>query len=146
MRLFALLLNFAIVYMLVGLILTIHFVHYPSFRFQEENFAAFHNFHTNAISKVVVPMMLAELAINCILVVMLWQTQLRLFALAALLCTLSIWGVTFLMAVPAHTQLGQGFSHKTISQLLDADRIRTILWVIGACIVSVTTWRYLHEF
>ena len=56
--------HFAVSWALFGLIWTVQLVHYPAFRYiQEGQFTAFQHFHMQGITLIVLPLMLAELAL-----------------------------------------------------------------------------------
>ena len=129
----------AISWLLVGLILTVHFIHYPSFRYADTQWAAAHQFHTGAISLLVGPLMVVELALA------LWVAQKMQWQASYLLplgIVVLIWGNTFLQAVPLHNALAAGHDLRKIDQLVRVDGIRTVLWVIKAAWVS---WLFLRS-
>lgn len=100
-----LILNLAFTAMLSGLIWMVQLVHYPAFlHVGKENCFAFQQHHTRSISRLVVPLMVAELVFA--LWLLFWpmtffvMEYLNYFAFA---CLLLIWLVTFLKAVPYHS-------------------------------------------
>lgn len=119
--------------MLVGLILMVHFVHYPSFRYAGAEWAEAHRFHTGAIGMVVGPMMVFELALA---VWMAWRSGGSWVWVVPLVLVVLTWANTFLQAVPLHNQLGSGFDRALIERLIRADGVRTVLWVAKAAWVS----------
>lgn len=112
---------------LTGLIWTIQIVHYPSFsRVGESAFVQFHQFHTTAISFIVVPLMLVELISSIGLATI--NPEYRFLIVAAFV--LVIWLSTFLLSVPAHNELSGGFVDSAYSKLVLTNWIRTLLWTL----------------
>ncbi len=132
------LLVLAVSWMLVGLILMVHFVHYPSFRYAGAEWGAAHAFHTGAIGVVVGPMMVFELGLACWLAYRSGGHWVWVMPLVLVVLT---WLNTFFQAVPLHTQLGSGFDRALVDRLIRADGIRTGLWVVKAVWVS---WIFLR--
>ena len=98
---------------LVGLIWTVHVVHYPLFAAVKTGFRAYHEAHMQRITLVVGPLMLAEL----LTAFMLWAdppkgTSSGLW-LAGLVLLGIVWLETGLFAVPQHGRLEAGFDPST---------------------------------
>jgi len=124
--------NLIITWTLVGLIWVIQLVHYPTFDFvQGTSFLAFHKHHTASITIIVMPLMLAELAVGFYL-----ARHFQWFYLLPLLLVLLVWLSTFLLQVPIHNQLGSGKDSILIQKLVKTNWIRTILWTIKAIWIS----------
>lgn len=124
------LLNFATSLFMAGLIWTIQLVHYPSFRFVDEtNFNAFHSFHNQKISIIVIPVMITELITSRLL----WWNEgfLSLNGIGFYLVLL-IWISTFLLSVPNHAKLATGKDDVVINTLVHTNWIRTMLWTVKA--------------
>jgi len=122
--------------MLAGLIWTIQGVHYPAFRFVDPaNFVAFEAFHQRQISLVVVPLMLVEMASA---LAMLWLrpegVPLWMAVIGAAL-VLFIWGITFAVQVPLHSQLSRGYDSAVIERLVRSNWIRTMAWTLRGGLV-----------
>ncbi len=128
------LLVLAISWALVGLILTVHFVHYPSFRYAGGEWGAAHAFHTSTIGPLVGPMMVFELGLAVWLAYRSGGSWVWVVPLVLVVLT---WVNTFLQAVPLHNQLGGGFDRALVDRLVRVDGIRTVLWVAKAVWVSV---------
>lgn len=110
---------------LFGLILTIQFVHYPSFLFiSPENFKKFHNFHTQKITLIVAPLMLVEI----ITALMLWLMIPSNLTLANLASVFAIWIFTASLSVPIHNALSKAHNPKLIKKLIATNWLRTITW------------------
>ena len=119
------LVNLVISSYLLGLILTIQVVHYPSFSFVDQKiFTSFHNFHTKKISKIVMIPMVIELVVSTI---QLYNkpniVNLILFALVVL-----IWISTALLSIPLHNQLSKAKSLDNIKKLVNTNWPRSFLW------------------
>lgn len=113
---------------MTGLIWFVQLVHYPSFRFlNEENFAKFHKHHSVRTGIIVMPVMSIELATSGVLV---WtEGWLTLNAFGFYLVVL-IWLSTFLLSVPKHNALKHGKVDSLIDGLVNTNWFRTILWSI----------------
>lgn len=122
---------------LVGLIWTIHVVHYPMFAHVGEAFDAVHERHMRAITPVVGPLMLVELASAA----WLWAepppgTTRTTWAIGLGLVG-AIWALTALFAVPAHSKLeAGGFDASAHRMLMRADLARTLLWTARGVLVG----------
>ena len=111
--------------MLTGLIWTIQLVHYPSFAFVDpDQFHAFHAHHNRSISLVVMPLMLAEIALAALI---LFQKPSLPLAIAGVMVLL-IWASTFLLSVPCHQKLAESFDLETVQRLVATNWPRTLLW------------------
>lgn len=130
---------------LTGLIWTIQIVHYPSFaKFSPDSFLDFHAFHTQRISLIVALPMVLELGLTLALwgfalPGFTWQWNALLTAL-----TLIVWVNTFLVAIPLHNQLGQGYDEGLIRQLVNINWWRTIAWTVRFGILLYFTSRWLR--
>lgn len=121
-------------WILVGLIWIIQLVHYPSFAYvSPSEFVAFHQHHTSSIAPIVLPLMTAELAITTYLA---YQCSFDWSYLLPLLIVLAIWGSTFFIAVPLHQQLAFAKNDISITQLVQTNWIRTLLWTLKALLLT----------
>jgi hypothetical protein len=121
---------------LTGLIWTIQLVHYPSFAFVDpEQFSAFHDHHNRSISFIVMPLMLAEMAL-AVLTFLHKPSWILGLALAAVIL---IWITTFTLSVPCHQKLAEGFDLAQVQRLVATNWPRTVLWTarsgLLACLV-----------
>ena len=128
-----LLLNFAAAVYLVGLIWTVQVVHYPSFGLvPKEAWAAFHAAHTRRMSYVVLAPMVVELGLA---VWLAWAGRSTLpggggwWSLALVVL---VWAVTFLISVPFHNRLAQGYDYIAIDGLVRTNWLRTLAWTARA--------------
>jgi len=116
---------------LLTLILLIQLLHYPSFSYYDSTtFAQAMQFHQQRISWVVIPLMLAELA------VCLWLVIERggLLAWGGLTMVGLIWLVTYTQQVPAHQKLLEGKNEELILRLTKGNWLRTGLWTLKLAI------------
>ena len=111
---------------MVGVIWLVQLVHYPVFEFLDRaTFARCHAYHSSAISVVVMPGMLIELALASLM--LFKRADLPAFIGLALL--ILIWGMTFLVMIPLHTKLGsEGYHLQLIQSLVQWNWLRTIAW------------------
>ena len=128
---------------LVGLIWTIHVVHYPLFASVGTGFRAYHELHMNRITWVVGPLMLVELGSALVL----WShppvgTSGR-FWLAGLVLLAVIWIETGLFAVPQHGRLEAGFDGKIHAALMTGNLVRTLAWTARGALVAYGVGRLI---
>ncbi|MBA4728530.1 MAG: hypothetical protein CBC86_0001435 [Deltaproteobacteria bacterium TMED126] len=124
-------LNLTVSSILLGLILTIQFVHYKSFKFiDNEEFKNFHKFHTKNISFLVVPLM----GLEVILALLIIFYDSSLLTLLNLISVALIWVSTFLFQVPSHNRLSEGKSLNEIHKLIKSNLYRSILWFLKVII------------
>lgn len=121
---------------LVGLIWTIHVVHYPLFAAVGTGFRGYHEAHMQRITLVVGPLMLAEL----LTAFLLWSdppegTTSGLW-LAGLVLLGVVWLETGLFAVPQHGRLEAGFDARTHGALMAGNLVRTLAWTARGALVA----------
>lgn len=111
---------------MTGLIWPIQVLHYPSFRYVEDNkFKEFELFHTRSISYIVMPIMLLEL-FSGLYLVYLMKTNLYM---VNVIFNVTIFITTFFLSVPRHQKLQSiGKDAKTINSLILTNWPRTFLW------------------
>lgn len=129
---------------LTGIIWLIQIVHYPLFGFVgEEKYRLFHIGHMNRISFVVAPLMIVE-AISAIMLVFYppHNTDLRIVWFGIGLVG-AIWLSTFLLQVPLHEKLAQGFDSAAHFSLVMTNWIRTVAWSLRAALVLWLGWQAL---
>lgn len=110
------------------LIWMVQLIVYPSFRYYPDNsLNGWHHVYTRRISMIVIPLMLAQLAIYLYEVV--FSPSLLSFCCIGIL--LILWIVTFSLFVPAHNRISRGeHTDKSITLLIRANWIRTFLWTL----------------
>ena len=118
-----------------GLIWTIQIVHYPFFKFiNNQDFYKAHIFHQQKISFIVVPLMLIELSTG-IYILYLYLESNFLFYFINLLIIFIIWATTFFIMVPIHKTLLLNNSIKNIKKLIFFNWIRTISWSLKSILL-----------
>ena len=126
---------------MVGVIWFVQVVHYPLFKtVSHSTFAAYHAQHTQRTGWVVIGPMLSELVLAFVLFSTSPAGTVRWAALAGMIILIGIWASTFLSHVPAHKQLSQGFSPKTLTYLLRWNWIRTAGWSLRLPIAAWMTY------
>ena len=139
-----LLIQVATTWAMTGVIWFVQLVQYPGFaRMDTTSFPEFHAHHSSSISIIVAPLMIAE-AISS--VAFLWaplrvQTPAQIWLGIGLIAF--IWASTFLLQVPAHSQLGSGFDEGTWRMLVRTNWLRTLAWSARAGLVTYWLHRTL---
>jgi len=139
-----LLVSAALSFTLLGLILTVQFVHYPAFgEVGPDTWARFHAQHGQRITWLVGPLMLAEAATAALLVMHrgglpAWAA----WASAALVVL--IWLDTAFWAVPVHNKLSAGATPELVAELLRANWVRTVAWAARSALLAVFVARLLR--
>ncbi|MCU0497913.1 MAG: hypothetical protein MUF87_11220 [Anaerolineae bacterium] len=123
------LINLAVTLMMTGVIWTIQLVHYPLFnRVGLEAFRDYQIAHMNAITLLVMPLMLIELITAFLLAltppsqtpsILMWVA----FGLVGV-----VWMMTAFVQVPLHNQLANGFDQAIYQALVNTNWVRTIAW------------------
>ena len=140
-----LLLNLALALVLTGLIWTIQCVHYPLFAsVGEEAFRSYHAQHNGAITMVVAPLMVAELAAAFALTLARPEGLSPTVAWVALGLVLLVWASTFFLSVPSHGRLAQGLSLTEVDALVRGNWVRTLAWTARSGLLLVTQWQLLR--
>jgi hypothetical protein len=132
---------------MVGLIWTIHYVHYPLFAYVgESTYASFQAAHVERIGKLLfVPWLTEGITLIGVLALAFLGTHkvLRVPAVingAAMAVVLVISGF---WSAPAHAKLADGFDTSVHDQLMTVNLIRTLAWTAcGICAVWIvlSTW------
>lgn len=133
---------------LSGLIWTIQVVHYPLMaRVGTDQFAQYERLHSASITPLVGPAMLAEAAIAGLLLlhrpaaIPAWMPWTGVALVAA------IWAVTFLVSVPCHAVLAQGFDASAHERLVATNWLRTAAWTarVGLAAWMMWVWFNAHK-
>ncbi|MEY2779620.1 MAG: hypothetical protein RL623_800 [Actinomycetota bacterium] len=132
---------------MVGLIWTIHYVHYPLFaNVGEQTYVNFQAAHVERIGKLLLlPWLTEGVTLIAILAIAFLGTHKALrvpavingAAMAVVLVISGFW------SAPAHGKLADGFDKAVHDQLMTANLIRTIAWsVCGICAIwiALSTW------
>jgi len=131
---------------MVGLIWTIHYVHYPLFAYVgESTYASFQAAHVERIGKLLfVPWLIEGITLIGVLALAFLGTHkvLRVPAVingAAMAVVLVISGF---WSAPAHAKLADGFDTSIHDQLMTVNLIRTLAWTVcGICAI----WMVLSD-
>jgi hypothetical protein len=131
---------------LCGLIWMVQCVHYKLMdRVGAETFRQYEEDHNRLITPIVAPPMLLELATACLLVAGYGPPAVsRTAAIVGLFAVALIWLSTFLLQVPAHTQLLSGFDDAAYRRLVSTNWLRTGLWTARGFLVAYWLWRALQ--
>ena len=133
---------------MVGLIWTIHTVHYPPFALVgDENYVEFQAAHVDRIGKLLFIPWAAEGATALLLLIWAWRQRDQ-----TLLAPLVIGGIAMgvvlivsgFFSAPAHADLANGFVPEVHDRLMTADLVRTLAWTlrgVTASWVSVVIWK-----
>ena len=132
---------------MVGLIWTIHYVHYPLFAYVgESTYTSFQAEHVARIGKLLfVPWLTEGITLLGILVLAFlgghkaWKVPAFIngAAMAVVLVLSGFW------SAPAHAKLADGFDKSILDQLMAANLVRTLAWTVcGVCAIWVvlSTW------
>lgn len=111
---------------MVGLIWFVQIVHYPMMAsFDRENFASHEKEHCDRTGWVVVPLMLVEIFTFALLLIE--GIRSNAFLISGLLLGV-IWASTFLIQVPLHRKLLEGWDARLHKRLVTTNWIRTAAW------------------
>jgi hypothetical protein len=133
---------------MVGLIWTIHTVHYPLFaHVGSDSYVEFQASHVDRIGKLLLVPWAAEGATALLLLIWAWRQRDQ-----ALLPPLVIGGlamgvvlvVSGFFSAPAHADLANGFVPEVHDRLMKADLVRTLAWTlrgVTAAWVSAVIWK-----
>lgn len=128
----------AATWFMTGLIWFVQVVHYPLFaQVGEPGYRRYQSSHMERTSWVVVPVMAVELvtAGSAIWLPAPYASSGSVWVGLALLG--SIWTCTFMLHVPAHARLAEGFDLPTQRHLVAGNWIRTLAWTIRALLLLV---------
>ena len=135
---------------MVGLIWTIHYVHYPLFALVgESTYVSFQAEHVERIGKLLfVPWLTEGITLLGVLALAFLggRKALRVPAVingAAMAVVLVISGF---WSAPAHAKLADGFDKSIHDQLMTANLIRTLAWTVcGACAVWIVLSKWAAD-
>lgn len=141
-----LLLNLVLAAMLCGLIWLVQLVHYPGFLLiGAEESPEYQKHHTRSISRVVVPLMLAELLFAGWLLFKPFSFNILSYLnYAAFGCLAIIWLTTFGFAVPLHNRFSkEGYKPEDIRKLIRVNWLRTIGWTLRLLLIFGMVYLYI---
>ena len=121
---------------MVGVILVIQLVHYPSFHFVElKQYTTFQRFHMARISYVVIPAMLTELF--TLILVVISMDQIDILVLASAILLIFIWLMTAVFFSGVHQKLTLGYDQTAVDKLVKLNWGRTLLWTLRLLLISI---------
>ena len=119
---------------MAGLVWFVQIVHYPMIAsFDREKFASHEKEHCDRTGWVVVPLMLVEIFTFALLLIE--GIRSNAFLISGLLLGM-IWASTFLIQVPLHRKLLQGWNAEQHQRLVTTNWIRTAAWTGRAFLLS----------
>lgn len=119
---------------MVGLIWFVQIVHYPMMAsFDRENFASHEKEHCDRTGWVVVPFMLVEVFTFALLLIE--GIRSNAFLISGLLLGV-IWASTFVIQVPLHRKLLEGWNAEQHRRLVTTNWIRTAAWTGRSFLLS----------
>ncbi|MFM1872980.1 MAG: hypothetical protein RL398_2402 [Planctomycetota bacterium] len=126
---------------LTGLIWFVQVAHYPLFaKIGPEYFVAYERAYTPRVGYVVMPTMLAEVA----LAVLVWwraPAELQAWTLAGLVALAVVWLSTFLLQVPCHNVLSERADPAVMERLVAGNWLRTAAWTCRGGIATLLLLR-----
>ena len=126
-------LHLFLTFYMTGLIWFVQLVHYPLMdKVGIEYFQTYEQAHTQRTSWVVAPQMVAELATGLWLWYHAWQIPWHWLNIGLLAL---IWASTFLIQVPLHNRLTQGFEAAAHRRLVQSNWLRTIAWTLRSALL-----------
>lgn len=122
---------------MVGLIWTIHAVHYPLFAFVPEPYEPFQSEHMRRITMLLVVPWGVEVFTALGLFLTAETDAQRAWSLIGGGLVIAIVAVTGLLAAPAHGRLLERFDEQEHRQLMRVDLLRTLLWTARGAVALV---------
>jgi len=125
---------------MVGMIWTIHVVHYPLFEFVgNDTYQTFQAKHVDLIGRLLIAPWLIE-GLSALSLVLCLSGNLRKLALVGAVLMLAIMALSAFVSAPAHGALSDGFDLSTHSDLMLGNLIRSILWTARGCVAAALLW------
>jgi hypothetical protein len=135
---------------MVGLIWTIHFVHYPLFAFVgDAEYATFQAEHVERIGRLLIGPWTVEGFCIAALLAFVARSDYRRLAVPVFIGAVAmavILGISAFFSAPAHGKLADGFDASVHSDLMLADLFRTLAWTLrGAVAVWIVVLVWTNE-
>lgn len=122
--------HLAATWAMAGILLTIHFVHYPLFGLADPaRYEEFQSSHMRRISGVLVVPWGVEVLSAGLLVIAAPDATLRVLAVLGILAVAVTLGLTAFWAAPVHQRMLGGYDADQHRSLLRADLARTVIWL-----------------
>ena len=125
---------------MMGLIWTIHAVHYPLFAFVSEPYEPFQSEHMRRITLLLVVPWGAEVITALGLLLTADAGAQRTWSLVGGVLIVMIVAVTGLLAAPAHGRLLERFDAEEHRRLMRVDLLRTLLWTLRGGVALILAW------
>ena len=138
----ALVIHAAITWALLGLIWTIQVVHYPLLKnVGHLEFVAYHDRHMSLITRMVGPLMLAEVGSAGWLLYLGERSIIYAISLGALGL---VWASTAIWQIQLHQKLTRGYHAATIDRLVRTNWWRTLAWTVRALCLVILLIQKIH--
>lgn len=125
---------------MTGVIWFVQVVHYPLFAgVGERAFRAYEERHTVLTTWVVLPPMVAELGLS-IWLLLRAPAAAHTMAWTGAILVAAVWASTFLVQVPCHGRLSQGYDERTWRRLVRSNWLRTALWTARSALALQLLW------
>ncbi len=125
---------------MVGMIWTIHIVHYPLFEsVGDQTYEAFQAKHLDLIGRLLLAPWLIE-GLSALLLLFFLSGNLRKIAVVGALLMVSIMALSAFVSAPAHGELTGGFDSDVHSDLMLGNLIRSFLWTARGSLAAVVLW------
>jgi hypothetical protein len=136
--------NFTATLVMLAVIWWTQLYTYPSFaRVAQEEFTFFHARYSDMISYIVILPMLVELTTSAMLLFHNPDPIPSFYPVIGILLLAVIWLSTFLLQVPMHEILGNGFDAEIHQKLVATNWIRTIIWTARGFLLSYLYFKYM---
>lgn len=113
---------------LLVVILMVQVIIYPGFTYYTMgDLLKWHTLYTRRISYIVIPLMLGQLALG------IWEfySKPSAYSIGSLVLIVTVWVLTFMIFVPLHQKIADGFASKQLlNSLITKNRWRTVLWTL----------------
>ena len=141
--------HFAATWFMVGLIWTIHYVHYPLFaEVGDATYVAFQSEHVERIGRILFAPWLTE---GATLLGILWLAFLGPRRDLRVAATINSAGMAIVLLIsgfwsaPAHGDLADGFDAAIHDRLMNANLVRTLAWTVCGIATTVILLRMWPE-
>jgi hypothetical protein len=133
--------------MLVGIIWFVQIVHYPLFPLAGgQNYPLYQRRHEQGISRIVAPLMVVETLTAVVLLFLFPVGVSRSLFYLSLALILINWLSTFLLQVPQHRVLENGFHIDAWQTLCRTNWVRTLAWTLRLVILLLILTRQAKVF
>ena len=135
---------------MVGLIWTIHVVHYPLFaEVGAANYVDYQSAHVERIGIVLAfPWLLEGLTLLGVMALAVERRELRVPALVGAVAMAVVLVISGVWSAPAHGELADGFDVAVHDRLMTANLVRTLAWSLcgaSAVWVMARVWRESND-